>query len=310
MGEAGRESRLRALRLGSAFGYASLEAGAESAPGQLTAAAMRAGARYAVLGRPARHSLSPLMFNTAFAARGIPARYEMREPADIDAALALLRGGEYDGVSVTLPYKTAILPLLDDVADDARRLGAVNTVMVDGGRLRGANTDWLGVAGCLRGRVTLAGAVVAVLGAGGAARAVVHAIQAQGGAAVVLCRDPGRGRELARDLDCPVRALGDLADVPAQGLINATPVGLAPHADASPVPAALLGRFAWVMDTVYTPRRTRLLVDAEAAGCVAIPGVGMLVHQAAAQFALWTGREAPVDVMLEAVNGALDWSAP
>jgi 3-dehydroquinate dehydratase / shikimate dehydrogenase len=307
MGGAGSESRLRALRLGSVFGYASLEAGGESAPGQLTVAQMRDGARYAVLGRPARHSLSPLLFNAAFAARGMKARYDLREPADVGEAVGLLRGGEYDGASVTLPFKTGILPLLDDVTEDARRLGAVNTVTVDGGRLLGANTDWRGLIACLRERVALAGTTVAVLGAGGAARAAVYGLQREDGVPVVVCRDPDRGRDLARDLGCDWRPLADLAGVPAQGLINATPVGLAPHADASPVAAAALARFAWVMDTVYTPRRTRLLADAEAAGCLAIPGLGMLVHQAAAQFALWTGREAPVAVMAAVAAGALDW---
>ncbi len=309
MGEAGRESRTRALRLGSVFGYASLEAGKESAPGQLPVAQMRAGARYVVLGRPVRHSLSPLLFNASFAARGVPASYEMRAPADVAAAVALLRGGEFDGASVTLPFKAEILPLLDEVTDDARLIGAVNTVTIDRGRLRGENTDWLGVTACLRDQVSLAGSTVAVLGAGGAARAVVHGIQREGGRPVVFCRDPRRGRELARDLDCPVRELADLAAVAAQGLVNATPVGMAPHADASPVPAAALAGFAWVLDTVYTPRRTRLLADAEAAGCLVIPGLGMLVHQAAAQFALWTGRDAPLAVMTAVAVGALDWKA-
>jgi shikimate dehydrogenase len=228
----------------------------------------------------------------------------MREPVDAAAAVALLRGGEFDGASVTLPFKTELLPLLDDVADDARRIGAVNTVTVDGGRLHGANTDWLGVIACLREHVALAGTTVAVLGAGGAARAVVHGIQQQGGCPVVVCRDPGQGRRLAQDLGCPVCALADLAALEAQGLVNTTPVGMAPHADASPVPPAVLARFAWVLDTVYTPRRTRLLADAEAAGCRTIPGLGMLVHQAAAQFALWTGREAPVAVMAAVVASA------
>jgi shikimate dehydrogenase len=250
------------------------------------------------------------MFNAAFAARGLPARYEMREPADAAAAVALLRGGEFDGASVTLPFKTAILPLLDDISDDARHIGAVNTVTVDGGRLCGANTDWLGVTACLLEHVALAGTRVAVLGAGGAARAVVHGLRQQGGIPVVICRDPQQGRQLAQHFGCPVCAFADLATVEAQGLVNATPVGMAPHADASPVPASALARFAWVMDTVYTPRRTRLLVDAEAAGCRTIPGLGMLVHQAAAQFALWTGREAPVVMMAAVVAGALDWSAP
>ena len=262
MGRAGRDSRIAAMRAGAAIGYANLPDASPTAPGQWTTRQLRLHLlrepqHYVVLGHPISHSLSPVMFGAAFAALDIPATYEARDLATAAEAGQLLRTGVFAGASVTMPHKAALLPLLDDVDAQARAIGAVNTVTITGGRLLGSNTDGAGLLACLREQVTLGADRIAVIGAGGAARAAVHALAAAGAEVVVLCRDPLR----ARNLPCEVRTLDALRGVGARGLVNATPA-----ADRSPVVPGDLAGLRWVMDMVYAASPTPLLRDAAEAG--------------------------------------------
>ncbi len=260
---------------------------------------------YGILGRPVTHSLSPAMHNAAFRALQVNAVYVAFPVQDLPRALAGVRGLGIGGVSVTIPFKEEIIPLLDELDRESATIGAVNTVVRRMGRLVGYNTDWLGAIAALKGQTALAGAHVLILGAGGAARAIAYGLREAGGRVTVTDVDRARAESLAGDLGIEALPLASLAQCPATMLINATPVGMAPNADALPIAPDLLGRFALVMDIVYRPLATRLLQEAKARGCATIDGLQMLIHQGAAQFELWTGQQAPLEVMSQAAYAAL-----
>jgi shikimate dehydrogenase len=254
---------------------------------------------------PAGHTRSPAMHEAAYRALGLDARYQAFDVPPERLADAI-RGARALGIrqlAVSLPHKEAVIPLLDRVDDVAKRIGAVNTVTLRGGLLEGANTDWLGGVQALERHGKLAGADAVVLGAGGTARALVFGLLERGARVTVLNRTRERAEALARELGAqrsgPLEAL---ADARCDVLVNTTRVGL--REDASPVRAEWIRAGARVMDAVYDPPETRLLRDARARGAEPIGGKWMLVLQAAEQLRLWTGREAPVDVMARAFDGA------
>lgn len=273
--------------------------------------------RVALLGYPLGHSVSPAMQNAALRARGLDWRYEAWEepPEALAEAVARLREPDWAGANVTVPHKQAVLPLLDEVEERARAVGAVNTLVNRSGRLWGTNTDVEGFAADLaRLGVAVAGRPVWLLGAGGAARAVAAALAAQGAWVSVLCRRLERGQALVRDLGLdaavlPWEAASFAAAPPGALVVNATPLGMAPQAAACPWPEGVpLPEGAFVYDLVYNPRPTRLVARARAAGLGAADGLGMLVEQGARAFELWTGLDAPREVMWEAAEAALEVS--
>ena len=243
------------------------------------------------------------MHRAAYAALGIDAVY-LAFDVPPDRLRDAVRGAHALGarqLSVSLPHKEAVIPLLDDVDETARRIGAVNTIVRDGDRFVGHNTDWLGAVQALERERGLAGARAVVLGAGGAARGVVFGLLQRGAHVTVLNRTPARAATLARELGAHGSGdLGAIGKARFDVLVNTTSAGL--RSDESPVPAAAIPAGALVMDAVYEPERTRLLRDAEACGARTIGGKWMLVLQAAEQFRLWTGRESPVDVMATAFD--------
>lgn len=261
---------------------------------------------FALFGNPVGHSLSPLMINAAFGAMGIRAGYEARRVEDLEPAVRMIREKPLDGVSVTLPHKGAVMAFLDEADDDARAIGAVNTVTNERGWLRGSNTDWKGLTAAMEERFPLGGRTIAVLGAGGVARAAVHAILRVGGMPIVFNRSRDRADSLARWFSCETQPLARLGAVGADVLINATPVGMHPRTGESPVDARLLPRFEWVVDTIYNPLQTRLLREARAAGCGVVTGLSMFVRQGAEQIRTWTGLDPPVELMERVVRTALE----
>jgi shikimate dehydrogenase len=261
---------------------------------------------FALFGNPVGHSLSPLMINAAFGAMGIRAGYEARRVEDLEPAVRMIREKPLDGVSVTLPHKGAVMAFLDEAEDDARAIGAVNTVTNERGWLRGSNTDWKGLTAAMEERFPLGGRTIAVLGAGGVARAAVHAILRAGGMPIVFNRSRDRADSLARWFSCETQPLARLGAVGADVLINATPVGMHPRTGESPVDARLLPRFEWVVDTIYNPLQTRLLREARAAGCGVVTGLSMFVRQGAEQIRTWTGLDPPVELMERVVRTALE----
>jgi shikimate dehydrogenase len=238
------------------------------------------------------------MHNAAFAALDLDAVYVAFDvaPSELAAAVAGARALGVRQLAVSIPHKEAVMAHVDEVDEVARRIGAVNTVTRRDGRLVGSNTDWIGAVQALERETKLAGRDVVVLGAGGAARAVVFGARERGARVRVLNRSLERARALAAELGAEgAGPLEELARTPCDVLVNTTSVGL--RTDLSPVPAEAIPRGAVVMDAVYDPPRTRLLRDAEARDARTIPGQWMLVLQAAEQLRLWTGREPPVEVM-------------
>ena len=313
MGEFSAPARVLALREGSALTYAAVEE--KTAPGQLTLEEMKnlyradtlnRGTRvYGVIGDPISHSLSPLMHNVGFQARRINAVYLPFLVRDLRDFLAAIGPLGIAGFSVTLPHKERILRHLDDADPLALRIGAVNTVVVrGGGKLYGYNTDYVGVLRSLEQRVALRGSRVLLYGAGGAARAMAYAL-ARGGAVVCVCaRRRQRARALARAVGGEAIERTRLRREFFDAIVNATPVGMYPHADQSPLePGELNCRL--VMDLIYRPGKTRLLELAERRGIERVSGVEMFLTQGTAQWEIWTGVRAPVAAMRRAVLGAL-----
>jgi len=263
---------------------------------------------YAVLGDPVGHSLSPVMHNRAFSHMGYNAVYLAFRVIDIAGAVSGIRALNICGVSVTIPHKVSVMKHLDDIDNTAERIGAVNTVVNRGGVLHGYNTDAWGAVKALKDRMdraTIAGAAVGIVGAGGAARAIGFGLVAEGARITIINRTREKGEALAHALTSEFQALTPDLQLECDILINTTPIGMTPKTGASPIPAAALDRKMMVMDIVYNPLRTRLLQDAEAIGCPTIDGTTMFANQGAFQFELWTGRTAPVDIMRNAVLGAL-----
>lgn len=277
---------------------------------------------YGILGHPIGHSLSPAMHNRAFAALGIDALYVpfAVAPERLVQAVASIRPLNLRGVNVTLPHKSTIMPLLDRIEPDAQAIGAINTIFHDGDRLVGMNTDAPGLQRALEeAGLQLTAAKVAILGAGGAARASVIGLARAGAQEICVCaRRPAEAEALVSQLtaasgDCKLSscALEPAALSARFGgvdlLVQATSATLegAPGAEpfAASVPLRDLPSHAGVVDLVYRPRETTLLRAARERGLRAVDGLGMLLHQGAIAFEKWTGRPAPLSAMRSALEG-------
>ena len=206
---------------------------------------------------------------------------------------------------MTVPYKSPVIPLLDEVDCSAKRIGAVNTVVNDRGRLKGYNTDAVGALTALEEKIELSGKTCLIIGAGGAARAIGFILKEYGVYLSISNRSHRRGEDLAEALGCLFVPLEEAKGIQADLIIQTTPVGMYPHEDRSLISADVLRKGMVVMDVVYNPRETRLLKIARDRGCLTIDGLGMFVRQGAEQFRLWTGKEAPLSVMRQAVEQAL-----
>jgi shikimate dehydrogenase len=264
----------------------------------------------AVLGHPIDHSRSPQIHNAAFAAQGLDLVYVACDvaPADLVSAVAGLRALSFRGANVTVPHKQAVLPLLDRVDDTARQVGAVNTIVNREGSLFGANTDVAGFLAALdhAGAGSPSSDSCLVLGAGGAARAVVAGLVAAGaGQIIIYNRTTSRAEELCAAaatwgrVPCRVVERAELAVVGPQVrlIVNATSVGLDPSVKVTPLPVDIVSEHHIVMDLVYGNEATALVRHARARGALTVDGREMLVQQAARAYELWTGRAAPLDVM-------------
>ncbi len=270
----------------------------------------------AVIGNPVEHSLSPAIHNAAFEALGLDYAYVAFRVEDIAAAIAGVRAlGNFRGLSVTIPHKVSIMDHLDEIDVVARNIGSVNTVVKEGGALKGSSSDGPGALNALRDYgIEPAGRRVLVLGSGGAARAVTFTLAtAQRPPEIsILGVIPDELEKLVRDLKDKTPACvggGELSDeslrketAEAEIIIHCTPIGMHPKTDDTLVPKELLRPEHVVFDIVYTPRETRLLKEARSVGCKTIPGLEMFVNQAVVQFELWTGQRAPVDVMRKVVE--------
>jgi len=257
---------------------------------------------FALLGNPVGHSLSPLMHNATFKRMNIAAQYVPFCVRNLEDAVRGIRGLDIRGVSITIPFKTAVMPWLDEVDESSLRIGAVNTILHgDKDSLKGYNTDWIGLVRDLKESLEISGKTFAILGAGGGARAAVFGIQKEGGIAIVLNRSIEKGEKMARDFGCRFYPLLEIGNIEADCLINTTPVGMSPDREKSPLARESLVNFRWVMDIIYNPVKTKLLRDAEEVGCTVLSGVGMFVHQGAEQIKIWTGVDPPRSFMRHVV---------
>lgn len=269
-----------------------------------------------VIGLPIRHSLSPTIFNAAFAACGLDWAYLAFEVPEGASGLAMagVRALALEGVSVTMPHKRAVIEALDHLSDDAAALGAVNCVVRRGADLVGHNTDGAGLIDALRidEGIEAAGRRFAVVGAGGAGRAVIRALGAAGANEVVVInrsRGPAEQAAALAGSAGRVGTPGDVAD--AEVVINATPLGMGVVVSTSGAPEALpfdpdrLGTGQVVVDLVYHPAVTPLAEAARRRGLRTVNGLGMLIHQAAHAFRLWTSEEPPLEAMSGAAVAAL-----
>ena len=261
---------------------------------------------FGVFGDPIAHSVSPAMHNRAFAVTGYDGVYLPFRIVDVEAAVSAVRTLGLKGVSVTLPHKIAVMEHLDRLDPLAARVGAVNTIVNVDGKLSGYNTDCHGAVSALTQQMGLDGRKVVILGAGGAARAVGWGVVEAGGKVTIVNRSQESGRQLAGELDSAFVPLDQAGRISCDVLVNTTSVGMHPHTEATPVTDRVFHAGMLVMDIVYTPLKTTFLKQAQAAGCTIVDGLTMFVLQGARQFELWTGLNAPVNAMREAVLEQLE----
>ena len=308
MGPAGAPTRVLAAHFHSMWSYA----GEGYAPGQISAARMLEEFRfrditektgiYGVVGSPLTHSVSPAMHNAAFRDAAVDAVYLPMVASSAEDFTIFATALGVQGVSITIPYKVDLFDRADVTDELSRKVGAVNTYRRDGLRWEARNTDVSGFLAPLKGRLDLRGARAAILGAGGAARAVAVALASAGSAVTIYGRNRGKAKTVA------ALAAGTAAPFPVAAkswdlLVNTTPVGMFPNVDETPFEAAFDGRL--VYDLVYNPLETRLLREAAAAGCETIGGLDMLVAQAEDQSEWWIGRRPRAGLMKQAALGAL-----
>ena len=305
MGEAGIPSRVLASWMGSCWTYA----GEGVAPGQISVERMqgefgfrRIGARteiYGLLGKPVAHSVSPVMHNAAFRATHRDAVYLPLAADDFEDFLAFADAVKLSGASVTAPFKVNAFEHADESDPVSRRIQAVNTLRREGARWLGCNTDVTGFLAPLESSLRLRGARATVLGAGGAARSVSVALASAGIPATICARRSDQAQSVAA-LTGAATAAWPPDPASWDVLINTTPIGTSPDSDASPLPGYLFHADKLVYDLVYNPPFTRLLRDAATAGCRTVGGLDMLIAQAQAQFAWWTGHRPSDRVMRDA----------
>lgn len=245
----------------------------------------------AVIGNPLGHSLSPLLHNYMYERLGIDAVMLAFESSDLRKAVNGIKDLGIGLTAVTLPFKEAIMPLLGSVDPLASKIGAVNTVVNKNGRLSGYNTDILGIAAALKG-VPVRGRKVLLLGAGGAALAAAYYAVSNGGDLYYLNRTPAKAKRLARRFGGEVILPKAVEGLDPDIIVNATPIGMHPKTDATPLPGYRFRKGQTVFDLIYNPVRTRLISEAARAGARAVSGEVMFAHQAIAQVKLWSGKQA------------------
>jgi 3-dehydroquinate dehydratase / shikimate dehydrogenase len=338
MGEAGLLSRVLAKKFCAFLTFASSSAGEETAPGQITIHDMKRLYRwdaigpstkvYGVVAHPVRHSMSPAIHNAGFDAIGFDGVYlPMLVESSYESFKAFMEtfvpfeGLHLSGLSITIPHKENALRYLKEKGAEieplAEQIGAVNTIAIDGGKLRGFNTDYAAILDTITqalgtSRDGLKGLRIAVIGAGGTGRTAVAGLTAHGATVVIYNRSKEKADALAAEFNGKTgkvvsARMEKLCDNCCEVLINTTPLGMHPNVDASPLrhDASALRPEMLVFDTIYNPMKTKLLAQAEAVGAKTVGGVEMFVRQAAGQFSAWTGSEAPLGVMRRVIEERL-----
>jgi len=269
--------------------------------------------KFGVLGYPIAHSLSPAMLDAAFAEKNVAASFEKFEipPEKLGEFVEKVRAEKIAGLSVTIPYKIEIQKYLDEIEDSAKKIGAVNTVFWRGEKLCGTNTDWFGFLETLEKKIDSRGKSAVILGAGGAAHAIVHALLEKNCAITVIVRGKWEFADLEKKFarrGLQFDFIQNLDKYSPEILVNTTPLGMAgKFVGMSFVPVEFFAeKKPLVFDIVYTPSETKLLADARAAGCATIAGLGMLVRQGAKQFEIWLGEKPNLATMWSTAGSELE----
>lgn len=324
MGEMGMVTRLLANRIGSPFTYAAFSAAKDIAPGMIPWKDMRELYRYdeindateifGVVADPVAHSYSPLIHNRAFTTDGLNARYFPFRVSKSDLPNFMEHCSEFgiQGLSVTIPHKEAALEFCTQAESSVKGIGAVNTLVFDEKDVLGYNTDYRAAMDCLAECLKidknrerpLQGITAMVLGAGGVSRAIAWGLRQRHAEVLISSRSYDRAQLLAAELGCRAVEWELRYEPKIHMLVNGTPIGMHPDLDSSPFDASRLNEYLIVFDTVYNPENTLLIKNAQRAQCRFITGVDMFVRQAAYQYKLFTGREAPVDLIRKTVREA------
>ena len=318
MGEYGTISRILYKIFGSYVTFASLQKGKESAPGQVNIHDLlnvyrvksqdKQTAIYGLIGNPVSHSIGPYIHNALFKEVGLNAVYVPFKVDRVADFIKEFKALDTRGYSVTIPHKESVIGCLDAIDPMAKKIGAVNTVINKDGRLMGYNTDGEAAMKTLEcaiegtshvpsqsqttttNNALLKGKTVDILGAGGAARAIAFGLKHRGAMVTILNRNYERAQMLARDVGCLAGKPDDFQPLQTDIIINATPVGMFPAVDDTPIARNKLKPGMVVFDTIYNPLETRLLKEAREQGCTVVGGLPMFARQAAEQFKLWTGQ--------------------
>jgi len=264
-----------------------------------------------IVGDPVSHSLSPAMHNAAYERLGIDDQFvylgadvKIENLEKVVSAMRVM--DNFYGLTCTIPHKVEVIRYLDWIDETAKKIGAVNTVVKKNGLLCGYNTDWLGAVIPLEKITSLKGKKVLVLGAGGAARAIVYGLVKKGSLVYILNRTLERAINLAEEFKVEVLNFNQEKEIGNfDVIINATPVGMEPFQNETPFNTKYIEKSQIVFDIVYTPSKTKLLKEAGKKGAKIIYGLEMLLYQGVAQFEIYTGLKAPVEVMREILNEKL-----
>jgi len=319
MGPKGMVSRLANRRYGSFFTFASLGAGTESAPGQISLDAMkdvyqdiqlnRRTPLYAVIGNPVGHSMSPYLHNRLFAKYNmnrfyVPLEIEGNPVPVIQEAVSL----GFRGFSITIPHKKTVMRAADWLEPLGKDIGAINTLAYRAGKIRAYNTDCRAALAAILKRTSLKDKTAAVIGAGGVGTALAFGLASEGASVHVTDFYPAKAKALARDIKGKVFKLADIPALKPDVLLNASPIGMKPKVNATPIPGKYIQKGMVVLDAVYNPIETRFLKEAKKRACRTIDGLEMFVAQAAGQFRIWTGIDPDVRWMRKHVIKAMSAS--
>lgn len=315
MGIHGKFSRVLAKKYGSRITFASLDEKSRSEESQLTVKELNSEYNYktsdrntkllGVIGEHAENSKSRFMHNKMFKKFKLnciyhPLKLRSEELAEF---MAWFRTDNFIGAAVTVPHKIAIMKHLDKVDETAREISAVNTIVKDDDELIGYNTDHYGAVEALKEKIVLKDAKILIMGAGGAARAIVYGLSKEEADITIINRSFEKAKDLAKKFGCKYKKMGELKEIieDREIIINTTSVGMSPNTKESVVPKECLKEGKVVMDIIYTPIKTKLIKDAEKVNCSIITGERMLIYQAMQQYRLWTGNHANFKIMEKAI---------
>lgn len=310
MGENGEISRILCPVFGGAFTFGSLGPGEESAPGQVPASVLKEIYRvndldrdveiYGLIGNPVKESMGYLIHNKSYIKMEMKKIYLPFLVEELGDFIGRFKG-LFKGLSVTMPFKQDIIPLLDEVDPTAAKIGAVNTIDARSGKLIGYNTDSSGAVQALEELTSLSGKAILMIGAGGVARAIGFGAVRKGAEIILSDIDEQRASQLAGEFGGKTCSREEWKDINYDILVNCSPIGMHPKVEQTPFPKEFLEEGAIVFDAIYNPLETRLLKEAAEKGCQTIRGVDLFVNQAVGQFELWTEEKAPREVMAKVV---------